>query len=179
MNPLTLTSSYYTAPSGSKLHFLHGGSATDPLLVCLHGLGGSTETFLSLVPFLPRAHRIILLDFPGFGKSPLANPTKPLSVDSHVADLDHLITSLQTISGSPQSAQIIFIGHSLGAIVALHYAAHHPKSVRGLALLGTGRAAGHIPAARQRMCDLATAVRDNGISVAADIAIKSNFYEDT
>ncbi|CAA9966368.1 MhpC hydrolase or acyltransferase [Pyrenophora teres f. maculata] len=71
------------------------------------------------------------------------------------------------------------IGHSLGAIVALHYAAAHPERLGGLALLGPGRAAGHIPAVRQRMLDLAMAVRETGIDIAAKIAVNSNFYEDT
>ena len=175
---ITLTSSYFTASSGTKTHYLQGGNLTGTLLVCLHGLGGSTETFIPLVPYLPPTHHIILVDFQGFGKTPLADPTQRLSIAGHAADVGELIASLQgTVSSAP--AKVVLIGHSLGAIVSLHYAAQHAESVAGLALLGPGRAAGHIPAVRQRMLDLAAAVRKKGIYVATETAVKSNFYEDT
>ncbi|KAL6151933.1 hypothetical protein ACJBU6_08826 [Exserohilum turcicum] len=170
----TPTSHYFTTRSGTKFHYLQGGEPLSPLLVCLHGLGGSTETFLPLVPFFPQDYNIILVDFQGFGKTPLSDGQQ-ISIAGHVADLSDLIASLQ----GPQTSGIVFIGHSLGAIVALQYAARYPDQIKGLALLGTGRAAGHIPAARKRMLDLADAVRKKGICVAAEAAAVSNFYEDT
>lgn len=173
-----LTSSYFTTASGTKTHYLQGGSPSGPLLVCLHGLGGSTETFMPLVPSLPQSYHIVLVDFPGFGKTPLTKSPGPLSIKGHVADLGDLIASLQGTPSNTDSSEVTFIGHSLGAIVALHYAAERPHAIAGLALFGPGRAAGHIPAARKRMLDLATAVRKEGISYAADIATKSNFYDE-
>ena len=174
----TLTSSYFKTSSGTNTHYLQGGDPSGPLLVCLHGLGGSTETFSPLVPFLPQAYNIVLVDFPGFGKTPLAGFAKPISIERLVVDLGDLITSFQAGSNSSASSKVVLVGHSLGAIVALHYAAKHPHSVGGLMLLGPGRAAGHIPVVRQRMLDLAAAVRKEGIMYAADIAAKSNFYDD-
>ena len=174
----TLTSLYFKTTSGTNTHYLQAGDPSGPLLVCLHGLGGSTETFSPLVPFLPQAYNIVLVDFPGFGKTPLAGVRKPLSVEGLVVDLADLIASLRGSSNGSASSKVVIFGHSLGAIVALHYAAKHPHSVGGLMLLGPGRAAGHIPAVRQRMLDLAAAVRKEGIKYAADIAAKSNFYDD-
>ncbi|KAF1937839.1 alpha/beta-hydrolase, partial [Clathrospora elynae] len=171
----SLTPSHHTTPSGTKTHFLQGGNPAGPLLVCLHGLGVSTETFIPLPLSLPQTYKIILVDFQGFGKSPLSNPTKRLSIPGHASNLGTLIASLQ----ADLVAKVFLVGHSLGVIIALHYAAQHPDSVAGLALLGSGRAAGHISAVRQRMLDLTAAVREKGISVAADLAVKSNFYEDT
>jgi len=173
----TLTSSHYKTTSGTNTHYLQGGDPSGPLLVCLHGLGGSTETFSPLVPFLPQAYNIVLVDFPGFGKTPLAGATRPLSVEGLVSDLEDLITHLRK-SGTVASSKAIVAGHSLGAIVALQHAAIYLQSVAGLLLLGPGRAAGHMPAVRQRMLDLAAAVRKEGIDYAANIATKSNFYDD-
>jgi pimeloyl-ACP methyl ester carboxylesterase len=174
-----LTSSYLTTASGTKTHYLQGGNPSGPLLICLHGLGGSTETFLPLVSSLLQTHSVVLVDFPGFGKTPLTESARPLSIEGHVADLGDLIASLQGTSSSPASSGVVIIGQSLGAIVALHFAARYPQIVGGLTLIGTGRAAGHIPAVRQRMLDLAAAVRKEGINYAAAAAAKSNFYEDT
>jgi len=174
-----LVSSHFTTTSGTLLHFLQGGEPSGPLLICLHGLGGSTETFVPLVPSLPQTYNIVLIDFQGFGKTSLADPRKHVSIAGHVIDLSDIIVSLQETSRAPNVSKVVIVGHSLGAIVALHYAAAHPERVGGLALLGPGRAAGHIPAVRQRMLDLATAVRETGIDIAAETAVKSNFYEDT
>ncbi|KAF2726992.1 alpha/beta-hydrolase [Polyplosphaeria fusca] len=174
-----LSSSFYTSPSGTKTHFLQSDASTGPLLICLHGLGGSTETFIPLLPSLPQTCNIVLVDFQGFGKTPLAESSKPLSVPGHVADLSHLIAHLQADSGPDKQQKIILIGHSLGAIIALHYAAQNPERIGGLTLLGAGRAAGHIPAVRQRMLDTAATVRTKGIDIVADGAVKGNFYEDT
>lgn len=71
--------------------------------------------------------------------------------------------------------KIVLVGHSLGTIVALHYAAQHPDSVAGLALLGAGRSAARIPFVHQRMTDLAANTRKLGIAHAADLAAVSNF----
>ncbi|KAI4943448.1 hypothetical protein J4E91_009358 [Alternaria rosae] len=175
----TLRSSYFKTNSGTNTHYLQAGDPSGPLLICLHGLGGSTETFSPLVPSLPPTYNIILVDFPGYGKTTLASVTKPLSVEGLVVDLADLITSFQGSSNSSASSKVVIVGHSLGAIIALQYAARHPQPPAGLLLLGPGRAAGHIPAVRQRMLDLAAAVRKEGIRYAADIAAKSNFYDDS
>jgi predicted esterase len=172
-------SHYFTTSSGTKSHYLQGGDSSGSLLICLHGLGGSTATFLPLAPFLPQSHNIVLVDFQGFGKTPLASSSAKISIEGHVTDLDDLIAFLQRSSGTSASSKVVIIGHSLGAIVALHFAAKHPYRIGGLALLGPGRAAGHIPAARQRMTSLAITVRKSGIRTAADGAAVSNFYEDS
>lgn len=174
-----LESRYYTTKSGKSLHYQEAGSSLGPLTLCLHGLGGSTETFVPLVPLLPENRRIVLLDFLGFGKTPFNDSTGKVSVASHVADVSELITSLHGAPDAASARDTIIIGHSLGVIVALHWAAEHPESTGGLALLGVGRAAGHIPAVRQRMCDLAATVRSKGITYAADVAMGSNFGEET
>ncbi|OAK99643.1 alpha/beta-hydrolase [Phaeosphaeriaceae sp. SRC1lsM3a] len=174
----TLASNYHTTTAGTRLHYLRTGSISGPLLLCLHGLGGSTDTFTSLVPHLPQTYDIVLVDFPGFGKTPLNLSLGKVSIAGHVADLGDLILALQGASSATQSQEIVIVGHSLGAIVALHYAAAFPENIGGMVLLGVGRAAGHIPAARQRMLDLAAAVRTKGIGYAADVAASSNFYND-
>ncbi|KAK2025433.1 alpha/beta-hydrolase [Colletotrichum zoysiae] len=176
---MTPSSRNFTAPSGHTIHFLQSGTSSGSLIVCLHGLGGSSETFLPLLPALPTSSNIVLVDFPGFGKSALNKASRPITVTSTVLDIHSLISSIKDSAGTSNSDKIIFIGHSFGAIIALHYAAKHPDAVAGLALLGAGRAAGHIAAVRQRMLELASNVRNVGIDFAANAAAQSNFYADT
>lgn len=67
------------------------------------------------------------------------------------------------------------VGHSLGTVVALHFAALLPSIVAGLVLLGVARSASHIPFVRQRMLDMAGNARRNGIEWAAGLASTSKF----
>ena len=180
----TLALQQYTTKNGTKTHYELQGPDTGSLIVLLHGLGGSTRTFKPLLPLLPsQAHQILAVDFEGFGKSPLTDPSKPLSIVRYVADLDDLIAHVQRNRNCKkqdlQARPVIFVGHSLGSIVALHYAAKYPSAVGGLALLGVGRSASHIPAVRDRMLALAATVRSQGIKAAADVASSSNFPSDS
>lgn len=175
----TSTLHQYTTKNGTTSHYELRGSTTGRLVVLLHGLGGSTTTFEPLMPLLPsQTHGILAVDFEGFGKTPLTDPNEPLSIDRYVADLDDLIAHLQRGRvGEKQDTRPnpLIIGHSLGSIVALHYAAKHPSEVDGLALLGVGRSASHIPTVKERMLALAATVRAQGIRAAADVAVSSNF----
>jgi 3-oxoadipate enol-lactonase len=173
------THHYHVTKNGTKVHYELQGSVTGRLVVLLHGLGGSTRTFKPLLPHLPPIHQILAIDFEGFGETHLTNASVPLSIDRYVADLDDLISDLQRdrICKDQDSGihPLIIIGHSLGSIVALHYAAKHTEHIARLLLLGVGRSASHIPAVKERMLALATTVRSQGMSAVADIAASSNF----
>ncbi|KAJ5587179.1 uncharacterized protein N7459_002944 [Penicillium hispanicum] len=167
---------FFHAPTGTKIHFTQTGNPNGPLIVLLHGLGGSTQTFQSLLPFLsPEINRLISVDLEGFGQTTLSSPDTTLSIPRYVDNLEYLVATLQKPDGSPPRGKITIIGHSLGAIIAMHYACKHPNQIRGLALLGPGRSIAHIPAARERMLGLAVTTRKEGIQAAADTAAISNF----
>lgn len=104
MTASELKSSIFRTSKGTAIHYLQAGNSNGPLLICLHGLGGSTETFVPLLPSLPTSYNVILVDFQGFGKSPVS-AEGPFSVGGHVSDIHHLITSLQAAPGSESGAQ--------------------------------------------------------------------------
>jgi pimeloyl-ACP methyl ester carboxylesterase len=167
------TSQYHTTPNGTTVHFTQTGNPAGTLIVLIHGLGGSTETFTPLLPHLhPEQYRILCVDLEGFGKTSLSSPEVTLSITRYVDDLESLVTSLQ---GSEEGSSLLLIGHSLGGIIATHYAARHPQAIQGLTLLGTGRSIAHIPGARERMLSLAAQTRKEGIRAAAETAAISNF----
>jgi pimeloyl-ACP methyl ester carboxylesterase len=171
---MTATSSYHKTTNGTNTHFTQTGNPAGPLIVLLHGLGGSTETFTPLLPHLrPETYRLVCVDLEGLGKTSLSSPGVTLSITRYVDDLESLVASLQS-SEEP----IMLIGHSLGGIIATHYAARHPERVKGVALLGTGRSIANIPPARERMLGLATKTRAEGIQASADTAAISNFPMD-
>ena len=95
-------------------------------VVCVHGLGGSANSFTTLMPALAR-HRVIRLDMPGSARS--ARVEGPLSI-ARLADAVLSVCSRLNITRAH------LVGHSLGTIVCQHLAADHPKLVRSIALFG-------------------------------------------
>lgn len=169
------TSFYYKTPSGTNLHYTQTGNPSGPLVILLHGLGGSTKTFQPILQSLsPQVNRLICVDLEGFGQTTLSSPSTTLSVPRYVDDLEHLVASLQSPDGA-SPGKLLFIGHSLGSIISMHYASRHPDQIGGLVLLGPGRSIAHIPAARERMLGLAAKARTEGIRAVADMAAISNF----
>ncbi|KAJ5430382.1 hypothetical protein N7491_007398 [Penicillium cf. griseofulvum] len=153
---------YYNTPNGTHLHCTENGNPSGSLVILLHGLGGSTETFQPLLQYLsPSKNRLISVDFEGFGKSAFSSPDVTLSIPRYC--------------WARSRGKLLLIGHSLGAIVSMHYASKAADQLRGLVLLGPGRSIANIPAARDRMLDLAKKTRAEGIQAAADTAAVSNF----
>jgi pimeloyl-ACP methyl ester carboxylesterase len=89
------SSNFFTTSSGTKTHYLRSGDPNGTFIVCLHGLGGSVNTFTSLVKTLPQSYNFVLVDFQGFGQTALKSKSEPLSIYNHVTDLHDLVTSLQ------------------------------------------------------------------------------------
>lgn len=178
MNKSASQSHLFDIRGGPRIHYTQSGNPLGPLLICLHGLGGSVATFLPLLPYFPsEEYNIISVDFEGFGKTVLSNTS--LSIEIYVNHVNLLISSLrrphppETTVG--RDDRIVIIGHDLGSIVALHYAARYPSAITGLGLLAVGRSASQIQIAKQRMLRLAEKVRSEGIEYAATLAMTSNF----
>jgi pimeloyl-ACP methyl ester carboxylesterase len=96
-------------------------------VVCVHGLGGTTNTWTPLMPALAR-FRVVRMDLPGSGRSHAAM-AGPLSIARWVG-------ALQTICARLGIARAHWLGHSMGTIVCQHLAVEQPKLVRSLALFG-------------------------------------------
>lgn len=109
-----------------------------PTLVFLHGLGGTRRYWTAISPALPTfGHGAVLVDLLGFGESP--KPWYTYTLDRH---LDALHTCVRDLG------DILIIAHSMGAALAINYAAHHPERVLGLCLISTPHYGGLDNAAR-------------------------------
>ena len=95
-------------------------------VVCVHGLGGSSNSFTPLMPALAR-QRVIRVDLPGSGRSQRAEGA--LSIERFVDTLQSVCARLNVTSAH-------WIGHSMGTIVCQHLAVAAPKLVRSVALFG-------------------------------------------
>ncbi|WP_326535366.1 alpha/beta fold hydrolase [Pseudorhodoferax sp.] len=95
-------------------------------VVCIHGLGGTANTFGPLLPALTR-HRVLRPDLPGSGRSQRAEGA--LSIQRYV-------DAVQAFCDRAGIARAHVLGHSMGTIVAQHLAVQAPRLVRSLALFG-------------------------------------------
>ena len=97
-----------------------------PPVVCVHGLGGTSNTFTPLMPAMAR-HRVIRVDLPGSGRSQRAEGS--LSIERFVDVLRDICRRL-----SIERAH--WVAHSMGTIVCQHLASLHPALVQSVALFG-------------------------------------------
>lgn len=98
-----------------------------PLLVFLPGIGATTRYWELVVAPLADRYRLAFVDLLGFGRSP--KPWTTYSVDRHLAELARVITPLSA------AGPVTLVGHSLGARLAVAYAARHPEQVQRLVLV--------------------------------------------
>lgn len=95
-------------------------------VVCVHGLGGSSNTFTPLMPVLAR-HRVLRIDLPGSARSQRAEG------ELTIARFADAVKALCARAGVGRAH---LVGHSMGTIVCQHLAVDAPKLVRSLALFG-------------------------------------------
>lgn len=99
-----------------------------PIIVLLHGLGGSSRYWGATYDRLGHDHRVIVPDLLGFGRSP--RPAHGYGLEDHagavLACIDELYPGEQFSIGA----------HSLGTLVALQLAANHPERVTNVVAFG-------------------------------------------
>jgi pimeloyl-ACP methyl ester carboxylesterase len=109
-----------------EISYTTRGTPGAPDIVWAHGWGQSHAAFLPLIqPFEGTAHHT-LIDFPGFGASPL-----PGAIWGTADYADAVATFLRATFGKP----VVWVGHSFGCRVGLQLAARHPDVVSGLFLI--------------------------------------------
>ena len=126
--------------------------------LCIHGLGGTSNTWTPLLPALSR-FTAVRLDLPGSGRSHRVEGA--LSIDGFVE------ACLRVLS-SRGIERVHVLGHSLGTIVAAHLAAREPRIVRSLALFGPLLAPPDV--ARTNIRTRAAKARDEGVAGMQAIA---------
>ena len=97
-----------------------------PLMVCVHGLGGSHLNWSAVGPSLSRHARVVALDLVGHGLTPAGRRTP--TIEGHRRLLGGF---LDAVGGSP----VILVGNSMGGLVAALQAVSEPDSVAGLVLI--------------------------------------------
>lgn len=110
-----------------RIHYLIGGDG--PPLLLLHGHPSRALEWGPLLPTLTKQHRVIAIDFLGYGESDAPD------VDYSISTQTGVVLGLVDLLGLQQTD---VLGFSMGGWVALKLAAEHPERVRRLVLVDSG-----------------------------------------
>jgi pimeloyl-ACP methyl ester carboxylesterase len=97
-----------------------------PPLLFIHGLSGSWPNWLEQLSVFTETHRVIALDLPGFGHSPL--PAAHVSIPGYARTLDALMDALEIDAAA-------VVGNSMGGFIAAELAIAFPQRVERLVLI--------------------------------------------
>ena len=180
------TSYYYTLPSKEfeeidytfdvekvkvrniEIAYIDEGTGDDVLLM-IHGLGTNAKSWLKNIPSLSENYRVIAVDLPGYGKSDKGYYKYSMSFYAQV--LTEMLDVLKIDKAT-------FVGHSMGAQIAMVASLKYPEHVDKIVLISPAGFERFLEGEGDWMKDAFTIelVRDTPIR-NIDINLKANFYE--
>jgi len=119
----------------SRTIMLHGRPVTyaqagsGPVLLLIHGMGGTFENWQEVIDPLAREHTVIAPDLPGHGAS------APGAGDYSIGALAAVLRDLLIALGHERAT---LVGHSLGGGIAMQFAYQFPEMAERLVLVSSG-----------------------------------------
>jgi pimeloyl-ACP methyl ester carboxylesterase len=139
-------------------------------VVCVHGLGGTTNTWTPLLPALAR-HKVVRIELPGCGRSQRAYALAETAPGKGMLSIGTFVDAVLRVCGALGIRRAHFAGHSMGTIVCQHLAAREPSIARSLSLFGA------LPAppepAREGLRKRAALARAEGMFPIADALVQA------
>jgi pimeloyl-ACP methyl ester carboxylesterase len=109
---------------GAEANYVEVGSG--PPLVFVHGLSGAWQSWLEQIPHLAETHRVLAIDLPGFGGSPM--PPWEISMPAYGRFVRDFCERLGIERCS-------LVGNSMGGFIATEVAITEPERVDELVLV--------------------------------------------
>lgn len=117
----------YVDLHGDRVAYLDEGHGE--VILLLHGMAGSSQTWRSVIRPLARQYRVVAPDLLGHGRS--AKPRSDYSLGAFAVSLRDLLDEIGV-------ARATVVGHSLGGGVAMQFVYQHPDYAQRLILIGSG-----------------------------------------
>jgi pimeloyl-ACP methyl ester carboxylesterase len=112
---------------GREVSYVEAGSG--PVLLLIHGMAGTGESWQAVIEPLALKHTVVALDLPGHGASETG--AGDYSLGSLAAGLRDLLITL----GHERAT---LVGHSLGGGIAMQFAYQFPEATERLVLVSSG-----------------------------------------
>lgn len=106
---------------------------SEPPVLMVHGWLDNAMSFARLAPLLAVDRDVYGIDLAGHGKSGHRPPGQGYPLTDYIADLAELVETYFSVDAASDGPDLV--GHSLGGIVALFYAAAFPERVRRLVMI--------------------------------------------
>ena len=158
---------FVTSRDGTQIYTRVDGNedAEAPTLVFANSLGSSLELWDPVLPLLPEGLRIVRFDNRGHGRSEV--PDGPYSMGAMISDAEAVCNAFEV-------KDCVFVGMSVGGLIAQGLAVKRLDLVRGLVLSNTAAKIGNAKMWQDRI-DL---VRGKGMTLAADEILPRWFSRD-
>jgi sigma-B regulation protein RsbQ len=114
----------------ARNHVTVTGRADGPVLVLAHGFGCDQNMWRLVAPVLERDFRVVLFDHVGAGRSDVSAWS-----EARYARLDGYAQDVLDICRELDAGPVVFVGHSVSAMVGVLAAAQEPEHFAGLVLL--------------------------------------------
>ncbi len=129
-------SPHYLKIGGARVHYVEHGQGD--ALLCLHGEPSWSYLYRKLIPPLAARHRVLAMDFIGFGRSDKFPDQADYSFKLHCDTLAHFINRLDLHN-------LTLIVHDWGGLIGLTVASQMPERIGRLVIMNTGLPIGEEP----------------------------------
>lgn len=111
---------------GREIAYKISGNGGGKKLILIHGLFVNSDCWRDQLPFFEKDYHVLRFDLYGHGRS--HKPGKRFTIRNYVTDMVNLLNQVGW------TEELIFMGHSLGGMVALVFALENPRSVHKLVI---------------------------------------------
>ncbi|MFZ3090334.1 MAG: haloalkane dehalogenase [Nitrospirota bacterium] len=128
---------HYTEINGLRVHYIDEGRGET--ILCLHGEPTWSYLYRKMIPILSAKHRVIAMDFIGFGRSDKFTEQSEYSFQMHCDTLAGFINALSL-------NKITLVVQNWGGLIGLRIVSEMPKQFSRLVIMNTGLPTGDVPA---------------------------------
>jgi haloalkane dehalogenase len=133
---------HYIEVNGLRVHYIDEGAGE--VILCLHGEPSWSFLYRKMIPILSRNHRVIAMDFIGFGRSDKYTERNEYSFQMHRDTVASFINALSL-------EQITLVVQDWGGLIGLTVATRLPERFARLVVMNTGLPTGEEPMGRAFM----------------------------
>lgn len=120
---------HYVEINGMRVHYLVQGQGE--IILCLHGEPTWSYLYRKMIPPLSKEHRVLAMDFIGFGRSDKYSDKSDYSFNMHQ---DTLLDFIQKLG----LERITLVVHDWGGLIGLTVASQMPERFSRLVIMNTG-----------------------------------------
>ncbi len=127
---------HYAEINDLRVHYVDEGKGET--ILCLHGEPTWSYLYRKMIPLLSASHRVIAMDFIGFGRSDKFTEQSEYSFKMHCNTLAGFINTLSL-------NQITLVVQDWGGLIGLRIVSEMPERFSRLVIMNTGLPTGDVP----------------------------------